>query len=310
METQHNPDIESWRVDRLFPHLALDDAQLVPPHHPGQASYIWAAHSPLGPVIIRTSRFSVPPDEDFWQGSLRLFGVDTRRVERLQTINRWLRPHLPWPVPQIIAEVQHDGRTVAALERLSGAPLQAFDELSDGALEQFGAALATLHRQRFMVFGPPAALDNPAAGFPLSQFPNRVRATVSCLLTRFYPGDRAAWHYADRALRTLQDLPPLSAAPILLDMDPSQYLARDHAISGLVDTELYVLAPPELELAGLEFLLHRDAARRVQTGYRRDSEWPPLTAYRLPYRFLLRLLSFQGSVPWEDWMHAPTRFED
>ena len=137
---------------------------------------------------------------------------------------------------------------------------------------------------------------------------SQLGATLRFLHDRYHVRDAVASTYLQQALSDLHAWPHLCAAPMLLDMDASQFLHQNGEISGLIDTELYVAGPPEMELTGLEFLLSPHAAAWVRRGYEEVSPMPSLTRVRRVFRILLRMLSFQGPVPWDEWMDAPHRF--
>jgi hypothetical protein len=95
---------------------------------------------------------------------------------------------------------------------------------------------------------------------------------------------------------------------IMIDMDPTQFLSDGKAITGLVDTEAYVIAPRELDFIGLEYMLDYKAASHFKRGYRRVLELPDLSMVRKPYRYLYRLLSVQGDVNIKEWLDHEVLF--
>ncbi len=299
METVRDPELEQLDLEQVLKR-PLKSQQLLPAHHPGQASYIWRIESAEGFQIVRTNRFLTPPAEDFWAGSFHLFGALTTDLTRLAVINRWLQPKLPWAVPQIQALVPFLGRYFAVVDWMAGTALADFDHLTEDSLHTFGSALARLHQCQFDVFGPPGILEDVSRGTPARQFAEALIATQTLLQERFYPDE--PWAQPDDGF-TFEG--PM--APILLDMDPTQFLASGGSIRAVVDTELYVIGPPQLELVGLEYLLSPAAAAAFRVGYEAIAPLPALAPVRRPFRRLLRALSFQGPEPWEAWMDWPIR---
>ncbi len=306
MNTYRDRALEKLRLADVFPEWRVREQTLLPPHHPGQASYVWKVSTVKGPAIVRAPRFTYPPDEDFWQGALRLFDVSTVRGERLTTINPWLSARIPFTVPSVLATARFQARSFVLENWLPGATLHAFDSLSNRAMEALGTMVAQLHQERSTVFGANPA--DPWQGFPMATFPSRLEATLRYLLRRYYRRDLKAWRHLRLALADLAHLRFEAAVPLLLDMEPSQFLTHAGEITALVDTELYVRGPAELELAGLELLLTSTTAKPFCRGYRRIEPLPILSPSRRLFRVLLRLLSFQGPVDWDDWMEKPTFF--
>lgn len=283
---------------------------LMPTQHDGQASWVWMVATTKGDRVVRTSRFASPPDEDFWQGAWLLFDVDTSRVDRLRTIHCYLRPISEIPVPDLLDMTRFDDKCFAVLERMPGRPLESFNALSTEVIHGWGKAMARIHRETFSFCGSAAVLASSQRGFPLRDFHQRMRSVAKTLRDRFYPDDASlAPHWANFE-HAVRQLPRLDfASPIMLDMDPSQFLTDGQYLTGLVDTELYAVAPRQWELVGLEYLLDRQHARAFRSGYETVLPMPALGPYRPAYRLLLRLMSFQGPVPWDEWMGHPHNFE-
>lgn len=279
---------------------------LLPPTHPGQANYIWAVRTETADYIVRSPRSSAPRDEDFWQGALRVFDANVSDLNRIRPLNSWLTCHDGFRVPRVL-DVKPCGRHwFAIMEALPGSPPDRFGALSPTALTEVGRTLARLHQQRGARFGPPPVLWDCKAGQPLDQFWPRLHAAAQYILRRYYAGDEEAlaWFQQIQSLWSSLPPPPFSA-PILLDLDPSQFLTQDGEISGLVDTELYAVGPPELELVELELLLDPPSAVHMAAGYTEIAPLPDLNAARPIFRYWLRLTSFQGPVDWNDWMGRP-----
>lgn len=308
MQTIENPKISTMSLSPLFPSPVLSQ-RLLPPHHPGQASYIWEVSTADGCFIVRTSRFNRPPDEDYWQGMFRLFEANSAMVHRLRLTNAWLHPRVPWRIPAVLHTASLGEHKFVVVEHIKGQLLERFDDLAPAALLGFGRALAALHQQKVPTFGSPLALLNPRWGHPMSQFIPRLWATMAYIAQRYYAEDAEAAYWLTQAQEELLSAPPIrDASPVLMDMDPSQFLQENGHITGLVDTELYVAAPLQLELAGLEYLLSPASLAVFSQGYHDIAALPDLSPFRRPFRVFLRLLSFQGPIAWDQWMFHSVKF--
>lgn len=306
MRTVHTPWLENVTLDFLFPGT-FRRQRLLPPLHPGQASYVWEVTTTSAQtVIVRTTRFGVLPDEDFWQGAWRLFGADTRRLERLAAINARLRRTWTVPVPRVLRYRRYRDRLFAVVERLPGTVLGDFGRLSDREWFRIGQGLARTHQSALSRFGPPTVWTGRSSGWSLDGFWNRLGQTADFLKARYYPEDRALDAYWTDIRAHFQRLsPPPAAVPIMLDWDPTQFLVEGDRLTGLIDTELYVTGPAELELVGVEYFLTDRAVEPFRAGYTAIRPLPVLAPYRPVFRLLLRLMSFQGPVPWKEWMARP-----
>lgn len=97
-------------------------------------------------------------------------------------------------------------------------------------------------------------------------------------------------------------------APIMLDLDPTQFITDGTDLTGLVDLEVYAYGPPAFELCMLEYLLDAAQAADFRIGYERVRPLPDLQDVRPLYRYLGLLLAVQGRVPYEQWMNIPAIF--
>lgn len=111
--------------------------------------------------------------------------------------------------------------------------------------------------------------------------------------------------------RVLCDLaPPEYSSFVLVDIDPSQFLAVNGIITGLVDTEAYVIAPRELDFIALEYVLNRRSAKLISEGYEAILSIPDLKTVRTVYRYLYRLIEIQGDYDIDDWLSRPILFKN
>lgn len=302
MQTIHDPHVTSLDLSPLFA-SPIRVQTLLAPHHPGQANYIWEIHTDEGAYIVRSPRLSSPPDEDFWQGALRLFEIHTLNPGQTARINHWLAAHSHWRVPNTLGQYHWSNRDWLVVEKIPGHPLKDFQELSRDSLVDLGRTVSHLHHYHQPKFGPARSLWDTKAGQPLDQFSARLKATMQHLVLRYYSDDAEAAPYVAQILGHGATWPPIGAAcPIMLDWDPTQFVADRHRLTGLVDTELYVVGPPQLELCALEYLFDHASAQAFMDGYRQIGPFPDLTPYRLLFRVFLRLISFQGPVSWRQWM--------
>ncbi len=298
MRTLDDPEISGQDLSPLFGAQYVNQ-QLMPTTHPGQASWVWRVKTQDGSYIVRTSRYTEPPDEDFWQGAWRLFKHNPATLQGMVWADRALGPRSPIRLPKIWRQELYHGRPYLIVEDMPGVPLHSFNQLSEDGLTEFGAALATIHGGDHE-----APTTQPAIPFHITAAP-----VMQYLLHRFYHQDPTCQQLWKTLAPRIADLPTEDFwSPILLDMDPSQFLTDGRQLTAIVDTELYVMAPRHLELIGLEYLMGADVAARFRKGYESIRPLPDLTPWRHTYRFLLRLLSFQGPVDWGLWMNHPNRF--
>jgi aminoglycoside phosphotransferase (APT) family kinase protein len=280
--------------------------QLFPDVHPGQASNVWLVETSEESVVVRSTRMTADPVDPFWWGARDLFGVDPTNVLALAEIHRTLMALSSIPVPSVLRTGFIDGTPYAVVERMEGTVLRSFRDLPSAALVQLGEAIARIHARSFAECG---ALTG-AVRYAVAEFHERMVRTMRGLVERFYADQPAIAGLLDAMCQRAEQLPrPGSASLVMLDMDPTQFLTDGTRITALVDTEVYVQAPRELDLIAMEYLLDEERARAFATGYRHILPLPDLRAVRPVYRYLYRLMEVQGSVDIHQWMEWPAWFE-
>ncbi|PFR50510.1 nitrate reductase [Bacillus cereus] len=276
--------------------------------HPGyedHASDVFLVKTAFEEVIVRSSKMTEEPNNDFWWGCKNLFGIDPRNVHHLEYIHELLKKHTNLPIPTILQKHVLNGRKYVSVEKLTGSTLQSFIGQSDSILCSLGKGLAEIHSFQEEFIG------NPSGTFqvPLEEFKFHILKVSKELVNRFYSNNasiRNSFHIFESQLSSLPA--PKESTLVLIDMDPTQFLSDGSTITGLVDTEAYAVAPREFDFIGLEYVLTEKEAHAFKSGYETIISIPQLEKCRQPYRYLYRLLSVQGSVELEKWLSHPSYF--
>ncbi|HEY8600998.1 MAG TPA: hypothetical protein VIL85_21365, partial [Thermomicrobiales bacterium] len=191
------------------------------------------------------------------------------------------------------------------VEHLPGERLDDLRTLPPAALRELGAAIAQIHSVSFPWYG---TFDG-ALRHPLDDFHRNLAATMRVLVKGFVGAEAPLAAPLEGFCAAALALPaPTSAAPVMIDVDATQFLTDGERITALIDTDAYAIAPPALDLIGYEYELDAPAAAAFVAGYRTIAPLPDLTAVRPVYRYLYRLLGTQGAVPLDEWMAWPRVF--
>ncbi len=196
-------------------------------------------------------------------------------------------------------------RAYAVVELLPGTTLRTFTELSDDELRKFGRNLAKVHSCKFNYWG------NPAGTFAVEMHlvNSHVVRSMKRIVDEFYLDNRKIVEYLPEMQRILRDMPaPENSSFVLFDIDPTQFLVDHGIITGLVDTEAYVIAPREFDFIALEYVLNGRSAELISEGYETIMALPDLKPVRTVYRYLCRLLEIQGDDDMDDWLVQPILF--
>lgn len=276
--------------------------------HPGyedHASDVFLVKTAFEEVIVRSSKMTEEPNNDFWWGCKNLFGIDPRNVHQLETVHTLLQEHTNLPIPTILEKHILNGREFVVVEKLVGNTVQSFIGQPDSILFSLGKGLAEIHKFKADYIG------NVSGSFQvtLDEFQSHILNVSKELVNMFHSENESFQNAFPTFEQQLSSLPaPMEATLVLIDMDPTQFLSDGATITGLVDTEAYAVAPREFDFIGLEYVLTEKEARAFKSGYETIMPIPPLEKCRSPYRYLYRLLSVQGSVELEKWLSHPSYF--
>jgi aminoglycoside phosphotransferase (APT) family kinase protein len=293
--------IMDWQF--LFKEPIIEIRELSPGYE-DHASDVWLVKTDNQEVVVRSSRMSGEPNNDFWWGCKRLFGIDPRNVHELENVNNLLSECSTIPIPRVLRKGT-SSREYVVVEKLEGHVVKSFINQPASMLESLGEGLAHIHQHQRRYIG------NPSGSFQiqLQHFHDELIRVMKELVSKFYRNDQKIVHQLDEIIENLKGLPvPDSSTFVLVDMDSTQFLSNGKVITGLVDTEAYVIAPRELDFIALEYILDEKGAAAFKKGYEKVMKIPDLTNYRLPYRYLYRLLSVQGSVDLDHWLNQEILF--
>ncbi|MBC6975037.1 nitrate reductase [Bacillus sp. Xin] len=290
-------------LQKLFdsPILSVDTLH---PGYENHASDVWLVKTETEEVIVRSSKMKTEPNNDFWWGCKHLFGIDPRNVHTLETIHKQLQQYTTLPIPTVLRKHRLE-REYVVVKKLDGQVLESFIGQPDSILYCLGKGLAQIHQYKTTYIG------NPSGTFqiPLHKFHQHITDVSKQLVTMFYSNHSKINDSFEVFQSQLYALPaPKETTLILINMDPTQFLTDGIEITGLVDTEAYVVAPRELDFIGLEYIFTEKEANAFRKGYETIMPIPNLVQCRAPYRYLYRLLSVQGNVDLEEWLQHPAFF--
>jgi len=275
------------------------------PGYEDHSSDVWLVKTDNQEVVVRSSKMKDDPSNEFWWGCKRLFGIDPRQVYELEHVNNTLSNLTSIPIPKVIDKGRILTKEFVVVEKLKGQIVESFIDLSSSVLQSFGEGLAKIHQYKENFVG------NPSRSYQVSleEFNQHMKDAVIDLVSRFHFKEERVKKMLPEINNLINGLPvPEYSTFVLVDMDPTQFLSDGREITGLVDTEAYVIAPRELDFIALEYVLDEKSVQDFKKGYERVMEIPDLTKYRVPYRYLYRLLAVQGSVDIESWLGHKTLF--
>ncbi|GAB6926244.1 hypothetical protein JCM10914A_02270 [Paenibacillus sp. JCM 10914] len=290
-------------------HLLFDEPIMeiteLDPGYSDHASDVWLVKTVTHERVVRASRWHHEPDHEFWLGCRELFGIDPRFMIYFHRNTQILNTIPDIPAPHVFDIRELDGRETIIVESMQGEVLRDFIHQPESLLYSFGVWLAKVHLIQYDWYGNAAETKCEAKG----RFHQDLARTMRLLVNKDYQANDAISDRLDEMVAKVAALPiPEHFCPILVDLDPSQFLQHHGQIRAIVDTEAYVIAPREFDFISLEYVLDLESSRHVIAGYTSLLEMPDLSLYREVYRYFYRLLGVQGQVELEQWMAQPELF--
>ncbi|ETT88578.1 phosphotransferase [Viridibacillus sp. FSL R5-0477] len=283
----------------------IKDMLELSPGYEDHASDVWLVKTDNQEVVVRPSKMKDDPNNEFWWGCKRLFGIDPRQVYELEHVNNTLSNLTSISIPKVIDKGRILTKEFVVVEKLKGQIVESFIGLPSSVLQSFGEGLAKIHQYKENFVG------NPSRSYQVSleEFNQHMKDALFDSVSRFHFKEERIKNMLPEINNLINGLPvPEYSTFVLVDMDPTQFLSDGREITGLVDTEAYVIAPRELDFIALEYVLDEKSVEDFKEGYERVMEIPDLTKYRVPYRYLYRLLAVQGSVDIESWLGHKSLF--
>lgn len=284
----------------LFNEPILTVRELTPGYE-NHSSDVWLVTTASEEVVVRTSKATDEPDGAFWGGCGMTFGLDPRNVHAMEAVNNTLCSVGIIRVPRVLGKGVMD-REYVIVEKLEGEMISSFIGQPHEMLYSLGVGLAQIHAKRMPFAG------NPSGTFRVERkdFHRHLASSMAKMVEQFYSTNPQITTALPEMQRAVESLPiPESTSFVLVDLDPSQFLTDGNTVTGLVDTEAYVLAPRELDLIALEYVLDEKSAASFRAGYESVEKMPDLSECRRPYRYLYRLIEIQGREDLDRWLHYP-----
>jgi hypothetical protein len=274
--------------------------------HSDAAPSLWVITTTRQIAVVRCGRPLGIFESPFWFACRRLFALDPTNVVMLAALNHSLSRLTHAPIPQVRRSIALGGCHLLVVDHLQGCAIPSFTGRPTLLLGALGRAIAEIHSRAFYYYGD--ALGRRR--FALPTFHNRLMKTIEALISRFYAHDQELINRVPQMQRIAHQLPdPESASYAMVDIGPTQFLADGSRLTGIHDTEAYVLAPRAFELIAIESHLDLIGATAFAAGYESVLPLPPLRDVRPLYRCFLHLARAHPHPTYELLAQHPPLFD-
>jgi hypothetical protein len=303
----------------LYPDIPLQNFFVEPileaahcdPGYTDHATDVWRVRTSSQTVALRLSEYN-SWHGPFWDGLRRLFKWRPVTPGRVTKRNRFLSHAGGLPVPNLLSHghfkepLRNRSLSYLIMEWLPGQRCDTFAELSEVGLESYGIHLARLHSH---VLPQVRVLAGAQSCLP-ETFGAKVSETLTWLVHTYFQYDPGLTALLPGMYRQALGLHPTRCVPVLVDLDPSQYLHNGTGeLCALIDTDAYVIGPRELDFIALEYVLTAAQGAAFTRGYSTLLPLPNLHYVRTVYRYLYRLMEvFPGNFSPDEWLTYPGIF--
>ena len=281
------------------------------PGYTGHATDVWRVRTSSQTVALRLSEDDAWGGP-FWDGLRRLFKWRALTPNQVAQRNRFLCEGGGLPVPSLLGHgrfkdpLRDRSLSYLIMEWLPGLRCATFAELSEAGLESYGVHLARLHSHVL----PQAGFLSGSHSCLSGEFGARAAKTLTWLAETYFQDDPDLTGWLPEMCRQALDIRPTRCVPVLVDLDPTQYLRNEAGeLCALIDTDAYVIGPRELDFIDLEYVLTVPQAIAFARGYSTLLPLPDLLEVRVVYRYLYRLMEvFPGDFSPDEWLTHPGIF--
>lgn len=228
----------------------------------------------------------------FWQVMQRLFACSLpQAVSGFPLLYAQLASMTPLQVPELLSVVPFSAEDAACVVtgKLPGRRIEV-QEVTPLLVQQLAVHMAALHGYPRSGWGNWHASQHDIRAWQL-----RLRS----LLAEAFPGESVS----------IAGLQTQGFVPWMADLRWDQFLADATGLSAVVDLDAFVIAPMELDLVLLEYVLTAEQLPIWQQAYvRAGGRLPPVAPVRGVYRRLLWLMQVMGDVDPSRWLSQPEFF--
>lgn len=259
-----------------------------------------------GVYIYRSPRYMNDPSGLFGLGVYHLFGLDMRDIFMLEELNQQLMNIGQVSVPKVLKKGKtNKGNPYIIVEFIKGKNLGylGFKGVSLTILKSLGEIMARIHSRAYPFYGQAIGETK----YSLETFHQRMFETIDLLLKKYPPTNPEIEEYKKSI--DIGNIPlPIKSSLVMIDMDARQFFTNESVVSAIIDTDAYVIAPPELDLIALEYTMDEEGANAFKEGYGSILQFPRLDKARPLYRYFYRVIESQGETNFSEWMNYPYLF--
>jgi len=306
MSQTHNKKIPSWLIEKISKEIEVENlvenTEYIPQRFEDSTHDLWRLESKQGTYFLKVCSNT---DSPFWQIMQQLFGVDLLQgIQYFEKLYVHISTLTSLQIPELIKaeSIPKQGSFILTKEVIGSVP-EASD-ISQKMVEQLALHLSNLHADKYNTWG---TVHEPL--FKRNDWPQRIKDTLRKSAQKWGGDQTSHIKYLKQALDTCDSLDNLQFVPLMPDLRWDQFLVSNNEEMILLDLDAFVLAPRELDLVLLEYLLNKQQMEWFVTRYSEQQDIPNLDIVRPIYRLLLFYMQVLGEQDINNWMERPARLK-
>lgn len=259
--------------------------------------HLWHCKTNNGEMVLKVCNHTSVTNSHFWIGLNHLFDANfPTNLGEIHLTHDFLAQHGSLAVPDLIAS---KANRFVLTRFLAGVDLDA-NEVDDKWVVKLVKHIAQLHQCTHKNWG---SLHDPK--FSAEDWGKRLNKTLRFLTTKS-DADFSQLHQLNTlVLSTLAQAKIIQESefvPMMLDLrwDQLRQIAEDDL--ALIDLDAFVIAPKNLDLVLLEYVLNPEQWALFKQHYQAIHPWPNYAEQKSCYQHLLFLMHILGEKDLNKWM--------
>jgi hypothetical protein len=253
---------------------------------------IWHCQTADGEMVLKVCNQLAIKQSTFWLGLNHLFAADfPNNLAYIERTHHLLGQNGALPVPKFVATAPN---RFVLTRYLAGHDLNT-GQISEAQVVALANHIAHLHQPTYAQWG---SLHAPTFATP--DWGNRLHTTLCYLVTQ--RGLSMTESLIEKILSEAKYIQESIFVAMMLDLRWDQLRSLENGDLALIDLDAFVIAPKNLDLVLLQYLLTPAQWLLFKTQYCQVHTWPDYTLQKPSYQLLLFLMNILGETNLTRWM--------
>ncbi len=253
---------------------------------------LWQCKTVDGEMVLKVCNATTVSQSPFWIGLNHLFEADfPNSLGNIQYTHAYLQENGRLTIPEFVAS---QAQQFVMTRFLVGRDLDS-GQVDDSSVIALAQHIASLHQRTSPHWGK---LDAPK--FNSQDWVTRLQHTLQLLAEQSKTPINQTWLNA--ILAQAGEIKETTFVPVMLDLRWDQLRLTNESALALIDLDAFVIAPKNLDLVLLEYVLSPAQWAIFKQTYAQILAWPNNLEHQSCYQLLLFLMHVLGETDLDQWM--------